>query len=230
MINFPAAIAAVFPSWTPLNNAILLTPHDDLAIATVVSQLITIYSGAGVNSWALWIRSKITDLYASDTGCEVSGLQRDTTTLMMQATLHSQLRQHEGVVPTSIGAATRATDEPIRSADLEPPDDAPGLTGWVILHDDVAVAGAWSFINQRECGLYAIGTQPEWRRRGIGRALTEHVLAAAWRRGARVASLQATRMGQPLYASLGFLPVGRYDEWMYNDAEHHRVHESSILI
>src|SRR5262245_42007211 len=79
MINFPAAIAAVFPSWTPLNNAILLTPHDDLAIATVVSQLITIYSGAGVNSWALWMRSKITDLGSPDAGREVSGLQRDTT-------------------------------------------------------------------------------------------------------------------------------------------------------
>jgi GNAT superfamily N-acetyltransferase len=49
--------------------------------------------------------------------------------------------------------------------------------------------------------MYAIGTQPEWRRGGIGRALTEHVLAVAWRRGARIASLQSTRMGQPRYLS-----------------------------
>ena len=49
---------------------------------------------------------------------------------------------------------------------------------------------------------------------GVGRTLMEHVLADARRRGARTASLQSTRMGQPLYESLGFTPVGRYEEWV----------------
>jgi len=42
----------------------------------------------------------------------------------------------------------------------------------------------------------------------------EHVLADAQRRGARTATLQSTRMGLPLYESLGFEPVGRYEEWV----------------
>jgi hypothetical protein len=40
------------------------------------------------------------------------------------------------------------------------------------------------------------------------------VLADAWHKGARTASLQSTRMGQPLYESLGFTAVGRYEEWI----------------
>jgi hypothetical protein len=41
-----------------------------------------------------------------------------------------------------------------------------------------------------------------------------HVLADACHHGARTASLQSTRMGQPLYESLGFAAVGRYEEWI----------------
>jgi hypothetical protein len=43
----------------------------------------------------------------------------------------------------------------------------------------------------------------------------EHILASAQARGAATASLQSTRMGQPLYESLGFKPAGRYEEWIW---------------
>jgi hypothetical protein len=42
----------------------------------------------------------------------------------------------------------------------------------------------------------------------------EHVLADAYRCSARTATLQSTPMGQPLYESLGFQAVGRYEEWV----------------
>ena len=80
--------------------------------------------------------------------------------------------------------------------------------------DGLAVAGAWSHLHGTDCGIYAVGTHPAWRRRGIGGALLEHVLADAWRSGARTASLQSTRMGASLYVSRGFTAVGRYEEWI----------------
>jgi GNAT superfamily N-acetyltransferase len=217
MINIAAAVAAVFPSWAPLNNAILLTKSGDRAAETAVSQLTGRYAEAGVRTWALWVYSRVDDLDAPDTGPEVRGLKRDTTTLVMDAVLHSGLQPNHSVVRTSIATATSATDEPVQRADLKPPDDVPGLNGWVILHDDVAVAGAWSYLNKRDCGIYAVGTQPKFRRRGFAQALMRHVLADAWRRGARSASLQSTPMGEPLYLSLGFQAVGRYEEWLCGD-------------
>ena len=91
----------------------------------------------------------------------------------------------------------------------------PNLDGWVLIHDQVAVAGAWSFLHDSDCGIYAVGTVPRWRRQGFARALVEHVLAEAQLLGARTATLQSTRMGQPLYESLGFQPAGRYEEWAF---------------
>jgi hypothetical protein len=56
----------------------------------------------------------------------------------------------------------------------------------------------------------------DWKpRSGAG---VEHVLADAWHRGARTASLQLTRMGQRLYTELGFRAVGRYEEWICCDS------------
>lgn len=213
LTHFAGSAAAVFPSWAPLNNAIMLTVHDGAAAATAASQLASVYAEAGVDAWALWVPGRATDLDAPDDVREVGALKRDTTTLVMQATVPPGLRLHDGVVRTSIAAATRATDEPVSATDLGEPDGVPGLAAWVMVRDDVAVAGAWSFLHERDCGIYAVGTLPGWRRRGVARSLMEHVLADAQRRGALTSTLQSTRMGQHLYESVGFEPTGRYEEW-----------------
>jgi len=82
-----------------------------------------------------------------------------------------------------------------------------------MVHDGLAVAGAWSLLHEQDCGVYAVGTVPGWRRRGPARILVEHVLADARGHGARTATLQSTRIAQQLYQSLGFEPAGRYEEW-----------------
>jgi GNAT superfamily N-acetyltransferase len=205
-----SAVAAVFPSWAPLNNAVLL----DGAPAAAAGRLAPTYSDAGVGPWALWVPSLALDLDAPDRVAEVGGLSRDTTTLVMAAELRPEFRRHPAVIRTSIATATRAGDEPVPVADLGEPEDVPGLAAWVMLQDGAAVAAAWSFRHGEDCGIYAVGTVPEWRRRGLARALLEHVLAEAVGHGVRTASLQSTRMAQRLYASLGFAPVGRYEEWV----------------
>ncbi len=213
LIRSPDAVAAVFPAWAPLNNAIGLAAHDRAAAA--VASLRGVYATAGVDAWAFWVPSGATDLDAPDTVRDVDGLTRDTTTLVMTTDLRPELRWNEGVVRTSIAAATRAAgDEPVAEAELDNPDDVPNLSGWVMVQDGMAVAGAWSMLHDGDCGIYTVGTLPHWRRRGLAKALTRHILTDAYHRGARTATLQSTRMGQPLYESLGFEPVGRYEEWI----------------
>ena len=68
MINTSATTAAVFPSWAPLNNAILQIAPDDRAAKDAVSQLAACYVAAGVATWALWVRSGITNLDAPTPG------------------------------------------------------------------------------------------------------------------------------------------------------------------
>jgi GNAT superfamily N-acetyltransferase len=214
LVRSAATAAAVFPSWAPLNNAIAL--HADEDTATEAAPVLTsVYGEAGVDVWALWIPSRTTDLDAPGAMRAVGTLARDTTTLVMHATMPRRLRFHDGVIRTSLATVMRvADDEAVPALELGTPDAVPGLASWVMVHDGLAVACAWTYLHERDCGIYAVGTLPPWRRRGLAQSLVEHMLTDARSRGARTATLQSTRMGQPLYDSLGFEPAGRYEEWV----------------
>lgn len=205
------SVAAVFPSWTPLNNAVVHGRPSTDRVDAAAAELTGVYRAAGVPAWALWLRSSITDLGPAPATPRPAGMVEDARTLVMVRDV-TPGAAHPSVVRTSIEAAGLATDEPVHV--LPEPDCVPGLDGWVLVHEGVAVAGAWSYLNGSDCGLYAVGTTPAMRRRGLAATLIRHVLADAWRRGARTASLQSTPMGVPLYRSLGFTPVGRYEEWV----------------
>ena len=53
-----------------------------------------------------------------------------------------------------------------------------------------------------------VNTDPDWRGRGIGRAMTAQALRAAQRAGARQASLDASDAGRSIYLRLGFETAG----------------------
>lgn len=210
----PGTLAAVFPNWAALNNAILLDRPGTAAAAAAAADLRGVFDDSGVDSWALWLPSHSAGFAAPDAVHEVEGMVRDTTTLVMELDIAQQLPRDARVVRTSVAAATRATDEPVPAGELPGPDADSDMDAWVLVQDGAAVAGAWSHLRDTDCGVYAVGTVPASRRRGRARALMQHVLADASDRGARTATLQSTPMGEPLYRSLGFIAVGRYEEWV----------------
>lgn len=53
----------------------------------------------------------------------------------------------------------------------------------------------------------------EHRRRGFGGAMVDAIIARAEEVGVRVIGLDATDMGEPVYARRGFRPVGRINRW-----------------
>jgi len=57
--------------------------------------------------------------------------------------------------------------------------------------------------------IFFVNTEPAWRRRGIGRAMTQEALRTAASSGARRAVLHATNDGAPVYRRLGFEVAGR---------------------
>lgn len=59
-------------------------------------------------------------------------------------------------------------------------------------------------------GVYVVTTTPEYRRRGIGTAITAAALETARERGYRVATLQASSLGEPVYRRMGFEKVAAY--------------------
>ena len=65
--------------------------------------------------------------------------------------------------------------------------------------------------------VFFVSTEPAWRRRGIGCAMTAGALRGAASLGARQAFLHSTADGASLYKRLGFEPVGLLTRYSYAD-------------
>jgi GNAT superfamily N-acetyltransferase len=64
-------------------------------------------------------------------------------------------------------------------------------------------------------GIIAVTTIPAARRRGIGAAVTMAPLLEARARGYHVGVLQASEMGSPVYARMGFSEQFRYHNYRW---------------
>lgn len=113
--------------------------------------------------------------------------------------------------------AARGTgfDEPaVRAlAALEPRIPAGRLDGQARLlaeYEGRAVATGALVTSGDHAGAYAVSTLPEFRRRGIGRAITLYALQLGAAGGARTGFLQSSSMGRRVYESLGFREVFSY--------------------
>ncbi|MGI8551817.1 MAG: GNAT family N-acetyltransferase [Dehalococcoidia bacterium] len=62
--------------------------------------------------------------------------------------------------------------------------------------------------------ISSVVTEPEYRRRGFGAALTWAAIAEGVRRGCATAMLTATELGYPVYVRMGFLPVCTYRTYL----------------
>jgi GNAT superfamily N-acetyltransferase len=79
---------------------------------------------------------------------------------------------------------------------------------WVGYLDGTPVASATLFRCAGVAGLYNLATLPAARGRGIGAAITQAPLREARSEGLRLAVLQASPAGYPIYVKLGFQQDG----------------------
>jgi len=77
--------------------------------------------------------------------------------------------------------------------------------------DGRPAATALGCLDGEVLGIYNVATVPDARRRGLGLAATLAILRDGAARGARLAVLESTADGLPLYHRLGFREVGRFD-------------------
>jgi len=87
--------------------------------------------------------------------------------------------------------------------------------GFYAMADDWPVGSAMSSTDRdvRMGVIGWVGTAPEYRRRGIGAAVTAAATNAGFDLGARWMGLQATPMGRPVYERLGYRTIAGYKVW-----------------
>jgi hypothetical protein len=84
----------------------------------------------------------------------------------------------------------------------------------VAYQDDRPVATALTYLSDGIAGLQWVGTITEVRHQHLGRAVTVRATNAAFERGATCCTLQASPMGEPLYAKLGYEVLYRYRDYV----------------
>jgi hypothetical protein len=79
-----------------------------------------------------------------------------------------------------------------------------------------AVATSAMFLGAGVAGLYSVGTLPELRRLGIGRAVSLAPLLSARAIGYHIGVLEASPMGYNIYARLGFQEYCRFHSYLWH--------------
>ncbi len=86
----------------------------------------------------------------------------------------------------------------------------------VVAYDkDQPVSAAMLIFSNSIAGIYWVGTVPERSRQGVGRNMCRAVTNEAFRRGAPLVVLQASKFGEPVYRRMGFTEFTRYPWYMY---------------
>jgi hypothetical protein len=76
--------------------------------------------------------------------------------------------------------------------------------------DGEPAAAALTLLSHGIAGVYWVSTLPSHRGRGLGELVTRWVTNAAFDLGARAQTLQASAMGEPIYARMGYETLHRY--------------------
>ena len=214
--HLPGVAAALFPHEPErgvYNNALLERDLGDGSRAAALDALEAAYAVAGVSRFAAWTPG--TDLplrrdlerrgYTLDTSTRAMGLSLDDLDLprpqirLEPASWEEYLRA-EGLPPTFLADADHAAFHAL-----------------VTRVNGEIVGSALAYDHGSDCGIYNVSTAEQFRRRGLGTALTAAQLYDAQARGRRTASLQSTALAERVYAAAGFRDLGRILEYLPAD-------------
>lgn len=179
------------------------------------------YRAAGVRAWMVWLRGGdplgpglleprgyVLDGSPRSMGLELSQLRPPTSPLPAPVTLlGGDIREAGQINDRAYGHAG-----PAWATALTRPPTVP--IAWVIATwDGEPVACAAAIESGDDAQVTGVATVPERRGHNLAGHLIHALLVEAEGRGARTATLQASRAGAPVYERLGFEDVGCCDLW-----------------
>lgn len=118
----------------------------------------------------------------------------------------ADLQSHADVCAKSFGAPTEAVRRLFGPGMLSLSD----TEFYVCYVDGEPVASSALFASHGVAGIYNVATIPSHRRMGLGAAMTWHAVRNGRRMACRFSCLQASPMGKPVYARMGFEVVKSY--------------------
>jgi GNAT superfamily N-acetyltransferase len=217
-LRLDGVLATVTPAvpHRSLPNSVVYESED--ALAAALDELARVYEEAGVRAWTVWTPAH--DERARRL-LEQAGHVLDADPAAMVADL-SEIEAPRPDDPEPVGDP-RAEDLGIVN------DRAYGLTDaftvlagqgpvdpayhYVVRENGEAIACVQTMDLDGDCSVWEVAVVPEARGRGITAGLMRRALADGRDRSCEISTLQATRLGRPVYERLGYRAFGAIEMW-----------------
>lgn len=208
-----AAIAPAMPDRSVVNCVV----YDELThLDAALDDLAAAYDRAGVNAWTVWVDSLDEEAQAllDDAGhvLDAAPMGQELDLSGVDAPAASELDLVDAPAPSDFGPVIEAAygwrgfGDALRQFPT-------GLRPYLARHDGLPASclAIWDW--GEDAHVQMVGTIPEARGLGLATRLLRVALADARDRGCTVSRLQATRMGRPVYARMGYRDLRPVQMW-----------------
>lgn len=210
--------AAIVPG-SPKRSFFNSVLYDDPAsMVRSIDAVAEAYAEAGIDAWTVWVPAADADV--SD-ALGAAGHRLDATPRAMAMPLG-------GLRPPEPDPDLEIRDEPdfelVSSLNEVAYGFAPGE--FPVMRGDLSalrtylgsvggetVACAGAFARETDCTIVFVAVLPEGRGRGISGRLMARALTDAAEQGLETTTLQATKLGYPVYVKLGYADYGELQMW-----------------
>jgi GNAT superfamily N-acetyltransferase len=197
--------------------------RDPAALGAALDELAAAYAEAGVRAWTVWVRPGDAEGVEA---VEAAGHRLDATPEAMgleladlrppprpepewrgdwDITAAGLINDHAyGDVEGMFGRAMGGLPEGAGHLYLARIDGRPA--SYVLVHD-----------HGDDCVFSLAATEPDFRGRGLAGGLLHRALLDARERGCNTSTTQATQMGRPVYARVGYRDLGQIQMWERRD-------------
>jgi GNAT superfamily N-acetyltransferase len=212
MIESDGVLAAVVPAvpGRSVFNSVLYQTPENLAAA---------YDEAGVQAWTVWVPESD---HASADLLESAGHKLDATPRGMVLELADLPDPDPGDLEWSAAGSLAEMKRINDAAYGDPPGTFERGIGnppphtWRIYEARFEGRAASVLATTEvhgDCAIWWVATVPEARGRGLAARLLHVALGEARERGVETSTLQATKLGRPVYERLGYRDIGELQMW-----------------
>ena len=209
--------AAVMPAIPHVSIVNCVTYTDAATLEARIDELDAVYREAGVHAWSVWT-------HESDDSART--LLANARFVLDSDPMSMALDIDGGVAPQTELDWTSEPDPAEFANVVEPSYGFPrgmfaagfqrlpdGVHSYLARHEGQPASVVMASDLDDDCGIFLVGTIPDARGLGLSTALMRRALADATERGCRTSTLQASKMGYPVYRRLGYRDLGRAELW-----------------
>jgi ribosomal protein S18 acetylase RimI-like enzyme len=214
-----ASLVPASPKRSFFNSVLYEDP--DRMIASI-DEIAGVYTDAGVEAWTVWVPEG--DVSVAE-ALEAAGHKLDATPRAMGMPIR-------GLRPPDPDPELEIREEPdfelvskinevaygFTPGDFPPlRGDRPSLRTYFGSIDGETLGCAGAFVHGSDCEIVYVAVLPEGRGRGISGRLMARALGDASEAGLETTTLQATKLGYPVYVKLGYTDYGTLQMWERRD-------------